>query len=576
MNNSIPVVADAKQLSRRSLALSLVVLLAVTLSPLTAAAQRVEQRMIVVPNAAVATDNPIASQVGRQILEAGGNAADAAVAIGFALGVVNPFASGIGGGGFLLYRDAESGQTYALDFREKAPMAAHADMFVVDGEVDRQLALFSGLSVGVPGEVAGWWELHQRFGRLSWRELVEPAIALAESHEAGELLPIRLTQFERIAESEHIRELFFPGGEPVVAGQTITQPRLAQTLRAIAAGGPPAFYTGEIAQDIVESAQSSGGILTLEDLSGYSPEWREPVELNYRGHTIYGMGPPSSSGLVIGQVLSYLSRFQVGALDWNAPVTAHLILHGMTHAFADRARYLGDEDFIEIDRAMLMGEARISRMVDTFDPLQRPDFSVYGDGPDLVEDSGTTHFSLIDAEGNAIAVTTTINTSFGNLHVTERSGIILNNEMNDFALQPGVANIFGLVGASANAIAPGKRPLSSMAPLIVEREGQLIGSLGGSGGPRIISGSLLVLIQLIDLGRSVGQSIDAPRVHHQWQPDLVFIEEDAPQTLEGSLSDLGWPVRVQGFGNAVQAVWIHPNGWQAASDPRKLGYPDGY
>lgn len=581
MAHAIPIAPTACRSERSHKGLSgftwlLGVLLACWLPASVSIAERVEQRMIVVPQAAVATDNPVASRIGREVLEAGGNAADAAVAVGFALGVVNPFASGIGGGGFLLYRDAATGQTHALDFREVAPAASSANMFVQDGEVDRQRALFSGLSVGVPGEVAGWWALHQRFGRLPWADLVAPAIALAEAHPAGELLPLRLTRFERIGEVEALRALFWRNGEPVAAGDRIEQPDLARTLRRIAAEGPSAFYIGSVAQDIVDTTARGGGILTLEDLAGYEAVWREPVTLTYRGYTLHGMGPPSSSGIVLGQVLRYLSHFQIAPLEWNRTITAHLILHGLTHAFADRARYLGDEDFVSIDRGHLLGDARIREMVDTFNAHQRPDFSVYGEAAPPAEDAGTAHFSLVDAEGNAVAATTTINTIFGSLQVTSSTGIFLNNQMNDFSLQPGVANIFGLVGAEANAIAPGKRPLSSMAPLIVERDGTLVGSLGGSGGPRIISGSLLVLVQLLDFDRSVGQAIDAPRVHHQWQPDRVFVEEDADARLAEALEALGWPVQQQGFGNAVQAVWRHPRGWQAASDPRKLGYPDGY
>lgn len=533
---------------------------------------------LVVPRAAVAADHPLASRIGVEVLQAGGNAADAAVAVGLALGVVNAFASGIGGGGFLLWRGHEDTTVRALDFREVAPACATEDMFVVDGEVDRQRALFSPHAVAVPGEVAGWWALHEAHGRLPWADVVAPAVSLArDGFTVGELLPFRLQRFERLRQAPSVTALYLrEDGEWVEQGDTLTLPELGRALASIADEGPDVFYRGWIAQDIVNTLRDEGGCMTLEDLAAYSPRWVDPVVTPYREYTVYGMSSPSSSGIVLGAALRFLERFELRRLAWEDAITAHLILQALTHAFADRASFHGDDRFVDVPWPALVAPERINGMHRLWNPARIHDAETYGWTPEEAADEGTSHFSIIDEDGNSIAVTVTVNTSFGSLIRTPESGIFLNNEMNDFSGQPGTPNIFGLIGTRANAIAPGKAPLSSMSPLIVERDGELVGTLGGSGGPRIISGTLLVFLQVADFDRDVWHAVTTPRLHHQWMPFVAYVEEDGPHGWIDGTPHFGYEVQVQRFGNAVQAIWTHPDGWQAMSDPRKRGAPAGY
>lgn len=531
----------------------------------------------VVSTAAVAADHPLASEVGVGILQRGGNAADAAVAVGLALGVVNAFASGLGGGGFLLWRDAENGTVHALDFREVAPACASEDMFVVDGEVDRERALFSAHAVAVPGELAGWWALHQRFGSLPWAEVVAPAVALArDGFPAGELLPLRLGRFPRLLEAESVREVYWRGDDWIGEGELLRKPALGRALESIGAEGPEVFYRGWIARDIIDTLQGLGGCMTLDDLARYAPRWVEPVATPYRGYVVHGMSSPSSSGIVLGAALRFLEHFDLRRLEWEDDITAHLILEALTHAFADRASHHGDDRFVEVPWATLIAPPRIREMLSHWNPARVHPPEAYGMEATPASDSGTSHFSIVDPSGNALAATVTINTSFGSLIRTPNSGIFLNNEMNDFSAMPGMPNIFGLVGTRANAIAPGKAPLSSMSPLIVERDGELVGTLGGSGGPRIISGTLLVFLQVVDFDRDVHAAVSAPRLHHQWMPFRAFFEEGASARWIAGAERRGREVQVQAFGNAVQAIWRHEAGWQAMSDPRKRGAPAGF
>ena len=532
----------------------------------------------VFPRAAVASDSALASRIGAEVLAAGGNAADAAVAVGLALGVAQPFASGLGGGGFLLYRDAATGEVLALDFRETAPRASSDTMFLAeDGSIDRELYLFSGRSVATPGELRGWWALHERFGRMAWADVIAPVTRLAsEGFEAPELLLQRLAFVEERGRSlDRLGALYDAPQWPPQAGDWLRMPALAATLGQIAAEGWGPFYEGEMADAIVRRVRAERGVLDADDLVAYRAVWREPFVTEFAGHVVYGMGPPSSSGLVIAQVLRYLEHFPLPLLQWNEAATTHILAHGLAHAFADRARYLGDEDFVVVDRDALLSAARIEHMVQTWLPRRAPESRVYGPAIAPPDNGGTAHFSIVDEAGNAVAVTTTVNTTFGSFVVVDELGIVLNNEMADFTPTANSANVFGLYGAEANRVEPNKRPLSSMAPLIVTREGQLVGSLGGSGGPRIISGSLMVLVQLLLYRATAADAIAAPRIHHQWQPNVLYVEETLPESVSQRLEAYGWTVQRQPFGNAVQAVWRHPQGWEAASDPRKLGSPAG-
>lgn len=531
--------------------------------------------LLVVEHAVVAADNPDASRVGVDILRSGGNAVDAAVAVGLALGVVNPFASGLGGGGFMLVRDPGTGEVAVLDFRELAPAAAHRDMFVVEGIALPGLSREGGLAVAVPGELAGWWAAHQRFGRLPWSEVVEPARRLAsDGFSTGPLLAQRLADLD--APPPRLVGEFSVDDGLAQRDETLTRPGLGRTLRAIQEQGPDGFYRGWVAADIVDTASDAGGVLTLADLESYAVRWLEPVISTYRGHQVYGMPPPSSGGLAIAQILGTLEGFQLSRGAYDDPITAHIVMQAFAFAFADRAAHLGDPDFWSVPWERFVGGARSAEALGSYDPVRTLPPDAYGPLSAGVRDGGTSHFSIVDSDGMAVACTVTINTSFGSLVVGEASGVVLNNEMDDFSAQPGVPNAFGLVGGEANAIAPGKRPLSSMSPSIVVRDGALVGTLGGSGGPMIITETVLGLVQMIDFGADAAQAVASLRFHHQWLPPIATVEAGHGDAWTDALESLGYELAVVPFSSALQVVWRHPLGWQAASDPRKHGAPAGY
>lgn len=533
-------------------------------------------------SAAVATDHPLASEMGADILRRGGNAADAAVATGLALGVLNPFASGLGGGGFLVYHDRETGETVALDFRESAPAAASRDMFVLaDGSVDHERFRHGGAAVAVPAELHGWWALHERYGQLAWSEVVEPVIALArDGFTVGTLLPERLAGFADDSERwPELRAAFVrPDGEFVEAGDTVVRSELAALLALIAERGPDAFYEGASAQAIVDSVQSSGGVMTLEDLSGYEVRWSQPVIAEYAGHTIVGMGLPSSGGTVIGMILGALRSFHIERVRPLSPAWIHVVTEMMIHAFADRGNSMGDVTTREavIAEAHFLSDERIQRMVDAYRPTHTLHSSAYGPLIGTNDDDGTSHFSIVDVTGDAVSVTSTINTSFGSYVYVPEIGLVLNNEMNDFSAQPGVPNAFGLVGSEANAIGPGKRPLSSMSPTLVLRDGVVVGALGGSGGPKIISGTLLTLLHLIHGAESTHAAIEQPRFHHQWVPAELEVDADLDGATRNALSEYGYEVVPARWSASVQAIWKRGGVWDAASDSAKHGAPAGY
>ncbi len=530
---------------------------------------------------AVAADHPLASEAGRDILAAGGNAADAAVATALVLGVVNPFASGIGGGGFALWR-GDDGAVVAYDFRETAPAAAHRDMYLdADGAVVPGLSTFGGLAVAVPGEVAGLARLHADHGQLPWADVVAPALELArDGFPAGTLLPERLAADAAMERAPALAEQFRVDGRWIAAGELLRRPALADALELIGREGPGAFYSGPVAHDIADAVVAAGGILTTDDLAAYAVEITEPLTGSYRGHRLYGMPSPSSGGFVVLTALAALEPLHLDRVAFESAATAHSIMQAFAHTFSDRARDFGDDRFVAIDWARLMGAARVAAISDALDPVRTLEVDAYGALLAPPTDGGTSHLSAIDAAGNAVALTTTINTSFGSHVVSPVFGVLLNNEMDDFAAAPGVPNAFGLVGAEANAIAPGKRPLSSMSPTLVTRvepDGSeaIVGALGASGGPQIITSTTLGLVQLIDHGRAPEDVVAAPRVHHQWLPFLAFVDSGLPATTRAALAGYGYEVAERAFGSALQVVWLGGDGLYAASDPRKHGAPAG-
>ena len=521
----------------------------------------------------VASDHPTASAVGAEILGQGGSAADAGVATLLALGVLNPFASGIGGGGFCLYRSASQDDTVAMDFREIAPAAATRDMYVVDGKVDRAASKTGGKAVGVPGEVAGLGALHAQYGVLTWDRLVAPAHDLAaRGFYVGELLPERLRRSnDALRAAPGFTDAFAPDGDWVEHQDVLRRPDLARTLALIRDGGPGAFYRGPIADAIVETTRAQGGILTKKDLEDYAPRDRSTLTGTYRGYAIHTMPPPSSGGVAILQVLNILSGFDLSAMGYTKD-TIHVVVEALKHAFADRARWLGDADYVTVPVERLTSMPYADTLRGAIDPKKTLPLDAYGSEAPPVDDDGTSHVSIIDANGDMLSCTSTVNTSFGSKVYVEGFGIVLNNEMDDFSAQPGVPNAYGLVGNEQNAIAPGKKPLSSMSPTLVLRDGKPFMAVGASGGPTIITGTLLAILRVIDFGLAPREAVTAPRIHHQWLPHKVFVEPGDAR-IEG-LDAFGHEVDTRPGFNSVQAVILQDDGtWIGVSDPRKKGRP---
>ncbi len=530
----------------------------------------------------VASDAPLATRVGVDVLRAGGNAVDAAVATAFALAVVYPEAGNIGGGGFLVLRTAD-GETAALDFRETAPRAATRDMFLgPDGELtDRSIT--GHLASGVPGAVAGLWEAHRRYGTLPWRDVVEPAIRLAED---GFVVDDALAR-SIVAEAERLRRfpasaaLFLPGGEPLRAGAHWRNPELAAVLRRIAEHGPAGFYEGETADLIVAEMRRGGGIITHEDLAAYRAVWREPVEFDYRGHRVISMPPPSSGGLTLALIANILEGYDLGALGWHSPEAIHLTAEAMRRAFANRNHYLGDPDFVEIPRERFLSKdyarllrASIDRARATPSVRVLPGHTTAFDA----EGDHTTHFSVVDAHGNAVALTTTINSLYGSAVTVTGAGFVLNNEMDDFAAKPGEPNQFGLVQGEANAIEPGKRMLSAMTPtIVVAPDGAPLLVTGARGGPRIITATFQVLSNVIDHGMPLAAAVAAPRIHHQHLPDLLYYEHGGllPREIR-ALEALGHEVTTRPTVGNAPSILRRDGRWVGAADPRLGGLAAGY
>ena len=530
-------------------------------------------------NGMVAAEHRLASEAGLSILQAGGNAVDAAVATSLAVGVTNPTSCGIGGGGFMLIFDRARGRVEALDYRETAPAAASRDMCVRDGKAVPELSLRGGLAVATPGEIAGLFAALRRHGTKSIAEVATPAIALARD---GFAIEAHLADsIARNAELIRARPalaalLLRADGTPLQAGDTLRQPALAATLEAIAAHGPDAYYDGRVAAAIAASIEQSGGLLTVRDLADYRPVWRRPVSTDFHGYDVFGMPPPSSGGGVMIEVLNTLRADDLAALEHNSATYLHLLAESLQFAFADRAAFYGDPDQVAVPLSTLLaprrGRERRQRISapTTFSPRW------YGDQV-AGNDSGTSHLSVVDGAGNAVACTTSINTAFGSMVVAGDTGIILNNTMDDFSAQPGKPNVFGLIGSSANAIAPGKRPLSSMSPTIVTRDSEVVAVAGGSGGPFIITGTLQTLLNALVFGLDAEQAVAAPRLHHQWAPQVLMAERGIGGGERHALAGLGHKVIDAPMAASVQLVLRAPDGTlDGAADPRKGGRAAGW
>ncbi len=524
------------------------------------------------PHGMVASDHPLASQVGAKVLEDGGNAVDAGVATLLTLGLLNPFASGLGGGGFCVVRQ-NTGESAVLDFREVAPAAATADMYVVDGTVDRKLSTEGGLAVGVPGEAQGLHQLHEKYGKLGWAKVVSPAMKLArDGYEVGELLPQRLKQkAESLERHPELLKLYSVNGKPVQTGQRLKNPALAKFLLAYSKDGPTAFYLGKNASSVVAAAQANGGILTLEDLAKYKATWRTPLKGSYRGLEILTMPPPSSGGTTLLETLNILEGYQLNGFGKGVESDT-VTIEALKHAFADRARWLGDADFVDVPVQKLISKSYADELRLRIRPWTVGTVESYGTTAQLPTDAGTSHISIIDRAGNMLACTSTVNTSFGSMVAVSDLGIVLNNQMDDFSAQPGVPNAYGLVGNEQNAIAAGKRPLSSMSPTLILKSGEPFMAVGASGGPTIITGTLQTILRIVDFGMSPLQAVSEPRLHAQWLPDLVWMEA-VSETEAAILEKRGHKLKISPGFTAVQVVVKRDGVYQGASDPRKKGLP---
>jgi gamma-glutamyltranspeptidase/glutathione hydrolase len=526
--------------------------------------------------AMVVAGSPIAAQVGRDILQAGGNAVDAATAVGFAMAVVHPEAGNIGGGGFSMIRIAATGEVAALDYREAAPSRGSRDMYLDLRGNPSDLSVTGALAAGVPGAVAGLIEQHRKYGRLPFAQVIEPAIRLARD---GFLVDeYRQNSIESDRDRLYLfpasRRQFLPDGHAPRMGTTFKQPDLARTLTAIRDSGRAGFYGGWVADSIVAEMDRSGGFIAKADLAAYQAKWRTPIKIDYRGHTIYSMPPASSGGITMAEIFNIMEGF--GPLPpFGSPQLLHLEAEAMRRSFTDRNYYLGDPDFESVPQARLTSKAYADSQRATINTQHASKSDSIKPGIDGMH---TTHYSVVDAEGNAVSTTTTLNNSYGSAVTVSGAGFLLNDEMDDFATAPGKPNMYGLVQGETNAIKPGKRMLSAMTPsLVLGPDGQLKLVVGTPGGPTIITQVYHVISNVIDHGMSLPDAVAAPRMHHQGLPDEVRLERDGfyPGTVAG-LQSMGHTVVYRGRWGDVEAIIRTATGWEGVSDPRLGGGGAGY
>jgi len=545
-------------------------------------AQAASQAPVAAPNGMVVSAQHLATKVGVDVLRRGGNAIDSAVAVGYALAVVYPAAGNLGGGGFMTVQLADGRKTF-LDFREKAPLAATANMYLdKDGNVVKGLSTNGHLAVGVPGTVSGMEYAREKYGTMKRAALLAPSIALADKGfvlEQGDvdMLTTSTNDFKKDAVSGAI---FLNKGEPFAVGQTLVQKDLAKTLRAVSQQGTDGFYKGWVGQAIVASSQAGKGIITQADLDQYSTRELAPVECDYRGYRVISAPPPSSGGVVICEMLNILEGYPLKDLGFRSAQSVHYQIEAMRHAYVDRNSYLGDPDFVKnpLDRLLDKGYAEKIRGV--IDPAKAGVSKDLKPGVAPHEGSNTTHYSITDQWGNAVSVTYTLNDWFGAKVTAAKTGVLLNNEMDDFTAKVGVPNLYGLVQGEANAIAPGKRPLSSMSPTIVSKDGKPVFVVGTPGGSRIITAVLHTILNVVDYGMNVQEAVDAPRFHQQWLPDVTNVEAYAisPDTRK-LLIDMGHNLGVPQPANHLAAIIVGApslggkpvgnNRFYGANDPRR-------
>jgi len=527
-------------------------------------------------NGMVASEQKLASQIGADILKRGGNAVDAAVATAFALAVVLPNAGNLGGGGFMMFHDSETGKDIALDFRETAPAKASRNMYLDGkGNVVEGRSLYTPLAVGVPGTVAGMEYALKNWGTMSLAQVIAPSIRLArDGFPVSEDLAYMLAgQKEHMEKWASTRAIFFKEGQPLKAGDRLVQKDLAQSLSLIAKQGSKAFYHGKIGEKIIAEIRNEGGLMSREDLENYQVKERTPVMGTYRGYQIVSMPPPSSGGTHIIEILNLLERYPLSTYGSNSAQTIHYLAEAMKLAYVDRAQYLGDPDFVHVPVAALTSKRYADRLARAIDPVRVLSGKALKAGRiEPYESPQTTHFSIVDKDGNAVAMTYTLNMDFGSGIVATGTGILLNDEMDDFSAKPGIPNAYGVTGNEANSIAPGKRPLSSMSPTIVLKNGKIWAVTGSPGGSRIITTTLQTIIDMIDFGMNPAEAASTPRIHHQWLPDILRVEKGiSPDTLQ-ILSKEGYVISQEQTMGRVQIIQVRDDGLYGYSDPRN---PDG-
>lgn len=534
-------------------------------------------RAISAEHGMVVAQEKIAAQFGADFLRQGGNAVDAAVATGFALAVTYPRAGNIGGGGFMLIHSAERNQDVAIDYRETAPQAASRDMYLgVDGKPDTDKSRNSALGIGVPGTVAGLALALEKYGsgNFTLAQIIKPAIELARngfvvSDDMADTLP---DMYSRMARWPNSAKTFSRAdGTPLHDGDRLIQPDLAATLTVIAEQGPRGFYQGPVAEKLAKAVSDAGGIMTADDLKSYQAVIRAPVRGNYRGYDIVSMPLPSSGGTVLLETLNILEGFPMSDMKQSTAPSLHLMIEAMQRAYADRARYLGDPAFVNAPTQVLLGKDYAARQRASIDPARAtPAADVLRIAPQR-EGANTTHYSVVDSRGNAVSNTYTLNFPYGVGLVAEGTGVLLNNELDDFTAAPGASNAFGLVGFEANLPGPGKRPLSSMSPTIVLRDGKPVLVTGTPGGSRIISTVLQIVVNVIDYKMDIAAAVAAPRVHHQWMPDEVRVERGFPAATLDELRAKGHQV-IEPLGQtSANSIAVTPNGFLGAPDPRTRG-----
>jgi len=564
-------------MSRRYLSIIFILIIATSFSCNTVTVEKLHR------NGTVVSSSPIASRIGVDILKRGGNAADAAVAVAFALAVTHPSAGNIGGGGFALYYDASQNQIKALDFRETAPSGATRDMYLdKNGDIIPNASLFGAQAAGVPGTVAGLYELWRTFGSAKWYELVEPAMMLADSgFPVSEYLASKIGDYKKpLGEFDETGEIFLPGGVSPSPGSKFVQKDLSATLGLIALESTDGFYSGKTADLIVDAMKRHGGLITYEDLASYAPVWRDPIHVRFDSLDIYSMPPPSSGGVIMGMIFGLLEPYEFATYTSKSPDYIHLFTEACRLAYVERAAHLGDPDFVENPVAQILDPDFLEARRKLIDPDRAGISSEIGSGiAEMTQESeSTTHFCVADKDGNIVSLTYTINTSFGSKLVVDGAGFLLNNEMDDFVSKPGVPNVYGLVGGEENAITPGKRMLSSMSPTIVLKKGKPCLALGSPGGSRIITAVAQAIVNFSRFNLGANQLVTHSRYHHQWLPDTLYLERKGFNiNIIQDLISKGHIVKEVDPFCELELIYFDDAGLMTgAADPRGHGEADGY